>query len=62
MKKNHEEKKSSLVRGDGVDEELIRKRAYELYVGRGREGGHELEDWFRAKDELASRESQSAAA
>ena len=30
----------------------IRVRAYQLYEARGREDGHELEDWFRAKEEL----------
>jgi len=29
-------------------EDQIRQRAYELYEGRGRKDGHELEDWFRA--------------
>ena len=33
-------------------EDQIRERAYELYEARGREGGHELEDWLRAEDEL----------
>ena len=33
-------------------EEQIRLRAYELYVARGREDGHELEDWLRAEDEI----------
>lgn len=27
-------------------------RAYELFEGRGREDGHDLEDWFRAESEL----------
>jgi CheY-like chemotaxis protein len=31
-------------------ENQIRLRAYELYEARGREDGHELEDWFRAKE------------
>lgn len=30
----------------------IAYRAYELYEARGREGGHELEDWFRAEAEV----------
>ena len=32
-------------------EEEIRKRAYELFEARGREEGHELEDWLRAEEE-----------
>ena len=33
-------------------EEEIRRRAYEFYEQRGRESGHELEDWLRAEEEL----------
>jgi len=40
-------------------EERIRRRAYELYVARGREPGKELEDWVRAQGEL-KREEEAA--
>jgi hypothetical protein len=33
-------------------EEKIRQRAYELYEMRGREGGHDLDDWLRAEEEI----------
>jgi Protein of unknown function (DUF2934) len=33
-------------------EEDIRRRAYELYEGRGREEGHELDDWLQAEQEI----------
>ncbi len=33
-------------------EEEIRQRAYELFELRGREVGHELEDWVRAEEEV----------
>jgi hypothetical protein len=33
-------------------ESQIRQRAHELYETRGREEGHELEDWLRAEEEL----------
>ena len=33
-------------------EDQIRQRAYELYEERGREEGHELEVWYRAKEEI----------
>ena len=36
----------------------IRLRAYQLYEARGREDGHELEDWFRAKRRSQSRNSE----
>jgi hypothetical protein len=32
--------------------DLIRKRAYELFEARGRELGHELEDWLQAEREI----------
>ena len=32
--------------------ELIRKLAYEFYEQRGREDGHDLEDWLRAEAEI----------
>jgi oligoendopeptidase F len=35
-----------------LDEE-IRRRAYELYEKRGRDDGHELDDWLRAEAELS---------
>lgn len=63
MKKGPKRTQSlSVVPDNHVDDELIRSRAYELYVDRGMGDGHDLEDWFRAEEELASRKSQSAAA
>jgi hypothetical protein len=35
-----------------VPDEAIQARAYELYVQRGQQPGHELEDWERARTEL----------
>jgi hypothetical protein len=32
--------------------EQIQRRAYELYEARGREAGHELDDWLLAEYEL----------
>ena len=43
-------------------EDKIRLRAYQLYEGRGREDGHEQEDWFRAKEEIAVKKFRSATA
>jgi hypothetical protein len=34
--------------------EAIALRAYELYLERGGEDGHAVEDWLRAERELAS--------
>ena len=36
-------------------EESIRRRAYELYEKRGKEGGHEVEDWLRAEEEVTKK-------
>jgi Protein of unknown function (DUF2934) len=35
---------------DETTTERIRKRAYQLYVERGREPGRELEDWIEAEE------------
>lgn len=42
--------------------EEISSRAYELYVERGREHGHDLEDWLQAEREVTARKTRSAAA
>ena len=34
-------------------QEQVRRRAFELYEQRGREDGHDLEDWLQAESELA---------
>jgi hypothetical protein len=43
-------------------EDQIRERAYELYEARGREDGHDLEDWLRAEGEIMERKVRSIAA
>jgi DUF2934 family protein len=40
----------------------IRLRAYQLYEAGGREDGHELEDWFRAKEEITIKKFRTATA
>ena len=40
----------------------IRLRAYQLYEARGRKDGHELEDWFRAKEEMTIKKFRTAIA
>ena len=46
-----EERLSSLE----LTEQLIRKRAYDFYEHRGREHGHDREDWFKAEAEITGR-------
>ena len=43
-------------------EEEVRCRAYEIYEARGREAGHDLEDWLQAEAEVSGTVVQSAAA
>jgi hypothetical protein len=41
-------------------EEEIRRRAYELYEERGREDGHDLDDWLRAEAEVKGTAAKAA--
>ena len=41
-------------------ESQISLRAYELYEARGREDGHEQEDWLRAEEEITGRRVRTA--
>jgi len=43
-------------------EDQIRERAYELYEARGREDGHDLEDWLRAEEQITERKVRPIAA
>ncbi len=43
-------------------EHLIRQRAYQLYEARGRQDGHEMEDWYRAKEEITIKKFRTVAA
>jgi hypothetical protein len=43
-------------------EEQIRTRAFELYEERGREDGHEVEDWLRAETEITNTSANAKAA
>jgi hypothetical protein len=36
-----------------TNQDAIERRAYELYEQRGREDGHDWEDWLQAERELA---------
>jgi hypothetical protein len=44
-----------------VSTEAIQKRAYELFVQRGQEAGHEMEDWLQAENEISSNGKQQKA-
>lgn len=39
------------------NQDAIERRAYELYEQRGREDGHDWDDWLQAERELATPEA-----
>jgi DUF2934 family protein len=43
-------------------EEKILQRAYELYEERGREDGHDIEDWLCAEEEITQKKVRPIAA
>jgi Protein of unknown function (DUF2934) len=43
-------------------QEQIRRRAYELYEQRGRDDGHELDDWLHAESEVTQPKAMTIAA
>jgi DUF2934 family protein len=43
-------------------QEQVRRRAYELYEQRGRNDGHELDDWLQAESETTRPTSNTIAA
>jgi len=53
--------KPSNIVTDPNREEEIRRRAYALYEQRGREDGHDVDDWLRAEVELAAQTLKAAA-
>ncbi len=50
------------LRHDTPEEHEIRLRAYELYEQRGRENGHDVDDWVQAEAELSTRRRKGFAA
>ena len=51
---------NSEVTSDVLVQEQIARRAYELYEARGREDGHDLEDWLCAEAEITGRAEKAA--
>ena len=37
---------------NSISDEDIAKRAFELYESRGRQNGHDVEDWLEAEEQL----------
>ncbi len=63
MNANPQKKSPATVTSEPHElEQQIRLRAYELYEARGREDGHDLEDWLRAKEEITQKSVRPIAA
>ena len=65
MNNNPPKKSSSRAASDPQDlqlEDQIRMRAHELYEARGREEGHDQEDWLQAEAELTEKKARPIAA
>lgn len=58
--KNTSEPKPAALSQDRL--EKIRQRAYELYDARGREEGHDFDDWLKAEAEIEATEVRQAKA
>jgi hypothetical protein len=43
-------------------QEQIRRRAHELYEQRGRDDGHEIDDWLQAESEVTKQKAKTVAA
>jgi DUF2934 family protein len=50
-----------LVQSADEIQDQIRQRAYELYEERGKEDGHELDDWLQAESEVTGKAKAMAA-
>ena len=61
MTKDPTKKQSAAVVAGPSLEEKIRLRAYTLYEERGREDGHDVDDWLRAEAELTAKVVGTAA-
>ena len=55
------ESQTALAIASGVSESDIARRAFELYCDRGREDGHDVDDWLNAERELRDVSRSSAA-
>jgi hypothetical protein len=62
MAKNPKVEVAGTISGDTSEEQLekIRRRAHELFEARGREEGHDLEDWLQAEAEIGGVKAPTA--
>lgn len=59
--KAHQRSTGSAQHQQEVAGEQIQQRAYELYINRGQEPGHELDDWLEAEREIKGSHQQQYA-
>lgn len=60
---NARQKPPTTVASDPQElEHQIRQRSFELYEERGREDGHEVDDWLRAEQEITGRKVRAVGA
>lgn len=61
MAKELTKKQTAKTETDPNREQEIRLRAYRLYEERGREDGHDIDDWLRAEAEVSTTAQRAAA-
>ena len=61
MAQDNTRKTRTQTQTEDLDQQ-IRNRAFELYEARGREDGHDLDDWLRAEEEVTQQKTRSIAA
>jgi Protein of unknown function (DUF2934) len=62
MNSNPRKKSPTAINEAQELEHQIRERAYELYEQRGRQDGHDEEDWYRAKEQITIKKFRTATA
>jgi hypothetical protein len=63
MNENPPKKSPATVTSEPQElEHQIRLRAHELYEARGRQDGHDLDDWAQAEAELTEKQARPLAA
>jgi hypothetical protein len=62
MTKNSNPNAKATISDDLSEEQVekIRQRAYELYEARGREAGHDIDDWLQAEAEIEAFKTRPA--
>jgi hypothetical protein len=57
---NRHERRNGMVATTNLTQEKIARRAYEIFLARGKRPGKELDDWLQAEREVTKYESGSA--